>query len=85
MVGCGVCRNTLEALVWEKEAAVDRSRDRWPMSLLASRCRMFNLEEKNKPRDVMAALNNGKGNGGVAILAEVGDYSFHGPCCRSVA
>ncbi|CAN0554742.1 unnamed protein product, partial [Ectocarpus sp. 12 AP-2014] len=64
-------RNTLEALVWEKEAAVDRSRDRWPMSLLVSRCRLFNLEEKNKPRDVVAALNNGKGNGGVAILAEV--------------
>ncbi|CAM9123692.1 unnamed protein product [Ectocarpus sp. 4 AP-2014] len=64
-------RNTLEALVWEKEAAVDRSRDRWPMSLLVSRCRLFNLEEKNKPRDVVAALNNGKGDGGVSILAEV--------------
>lgn len=64
-------RNTLEALVWEKEAEVDRFRDRWPMSMLVSRARMFNLDEKNKPRDVLAALNGGKGEGGVAILAEV--------------
>ncbi|CAM9670824.1 unnamed protein product, partial [Hapterophycus canaliculatus] len=64
-------RNTLEALVWEKEAEVDRFRDRWPMSLLVSRSRLFNLEEKNKPRDVIAALSSKKGEGGLAILAEV--------------
>lgn len=68
-----VCRNTLEALVWEKEAEVDRFRDRWPMSMLVSRSRLFGLEEKNKPRDVLAALNDVKGKGGVAILAEVCD------------
>lgn len=60
----------MEALVWEKEAEVDRFRDRWPMSLLVSRSRMFNLIEENKPRDVLAALGAGKGKGGVAILAE---------------
>lgn len=65
------CRNTLEALVWEKEAEVDRFRDRWPMSMLVSRARLFSLEEKNRPRDVLAALSGGKGKGGIAILAEV--------------
>lgn len=70
----GVCRNTLEALVWEKEAEVDRFRDRWPMSMLVSRARLFSLEDKNKPRDVLAALSNGKGKGGVAILAEASDF-----------
>eukprot|EP00904_Undaria_pinnatifida_P010466 jgi/Undpi1/654/HiC_scaffold_10.g04118.m1 len=64
-------RNSLEALVWEKEAEVDRYRDRWPMSLLVSRSRLFNLEEENKPRDVLAALRKGKGASGVAVLAEV--------------
>lgn len=68
---CGARRNSLEALVWEKEAEVDRFRDRWPMSLLVSRVRMFNQIEENKPRDVLAALNQGKGKGGVAILGEV--------------
>ena len=63
-------RNSLEALVWEKEAEVDRFRDRWPMSMLVSRSRLFNLEEENKPRDVLAALQNGKGASGVSILAE---------------
>lgn len=65
------CRNTLEALVWEKEAEVDRFRDRWPMSLLVSRARLFSQEEKNRPRDVVAALNDKIGEGGLAILAEV--------------
>lgn len=68
-----LCRNSLEALVWEKEAEVDRFRDRWPMSLLVSRSRMFNLIEENKPRDVLAALGAKKGKGGVAILAEARD------------
>lgn len=79
--GCfvnGICRNTLEALVWEKEAEVDRFRDRWPMSLLVSRSRLFNLDEKNKPRDVIAALTSKKGEGGLAILAEVGIKRGHG-------
>ena len=67
------CRNTLEALVWEKEAEVDRFRDRWPMSMLVSRARLFSLEEKNRPRDVLAALSGGTGKGGIAILAEVCD------------
>lgn len=66
-------RNSLEALVWEKEAEVDRFRDRWPMSMLVSRARMFNLIEENKPRDVLAALGAEKGEGGVAILAEARD------------
>lgn len=65
-----MCRNSLEALVWEKEAEVDRCRDRWPMSMLVSRSRMFNIIEENKPRDVLAALNANKGKGGVAVLAE---------------
>eukprot|EP00752_Nemacystus_decipiens_P001480 g1455.t1 len=64
-------RNMLEVLVWEKEAEVDRFRDRWPMSMLVSRARLFSLEEKNRPRDVLAALSGGKGKGGIAILAEV--------------
>lgn len=71
LVGADARRNSLEALVWEKEAEVDRFRDRWPMSMLVSRAKMFNLAEENKPRDVMAALHNGKGKGGVAVLAEV--------------
>lgn len=62
--------------MWEKEAEVDRYRDRWPMSLLVSRSRLFNLEEENKPRDVLAALRKGKGASGVAVLAEArGNYS----------
>ncbi len=73
-----VRRNTLEALVWEKEAEVDRFRDRWPMSMLVSRARMFNLDEKNKPRDVLAALRGGEGEGGVAILAEVSEVCMDG-------
>lgn len=52
---------------------MDRFRDRWPMSMLVSRARLFNLDEKNKPRDVLAALRGGKGEGGVAILAEVSE------------
>lgn len=51
---------------------MDRCRDRWPMSLLVSRVKMFNLMEENKPRDVRAALTGGKREGGVAMLAEVG-------------
>lgn len=66
---CG--RNSLEAIVWEKEAEVDRYRDRWPMSMLVSRVRAFGLIEENKPRDVLAALLGGKRGGGVAMLAEV--------------
>lgn len=72
----GIRRNSLEALVWEKEAEVDRFRDRWPMSLLVSRSRLFNLEEENKPRDVLAALHNGKGASGVSILAEARVFSL---------
>lgn len=57
--------------MWEKEAEVDRQRDRWPMSLLVSRVKMFNMLEENKPRDVIAALRTSKGDGGVSLLAEV--------------
>lgn len=53
---------------------MDRFRDRWPMSMLVSRARLFSLEDKNKPRDVLAALSDGKGKGGVAILAEVSHF-----------
>lgn len=90
MCACVYLRsNSLEALVWEKEAEVDRFRDRWPMSSLVSRSRMFNLIEENKPRDVIAALTNSKGKGGVALLAEVragptssGRRSGTGVCMR---
>lgn len=57
--------------MWEKEAEVDRYRDRWPMGMLVSRLRAFGLVEENKPRDVLAALVGGKREGGVAMLAEV--------------
>lgn len=65
-------RNFLEALVWEKEAEVDRHRDRWPMGHLVSRVKMFNAMEENKPRDLVGALNARKGQGGISMLAEVG-------------
>lgn len=66
-------------MVWEKEAEVDRYRDRWPMSMLVSRSRLFNLEEENKPRDVLAALLKGKGASGVAVLAEArANYCYRG-------
>lgn len=58
---------------------MDRFRDRWPMSLLVSRSRLFNEIEENKPRDVIAALKNKNEKGGLAILAEV----FH--ICLRVA
>lgn len=64
--------------MWEKEAEVDRYRDRWPMSLLVSRMKAFNVVEENKPRDVLSALLGGKGEGGVAMLAEV--WLFSGTC-----
>lgn len=57
--------------MWEKEAEVDRYRDRWPMSLLVSRVKMFNAAPENKPRDLVAALAQRRGQGGVSILAEV--------------
>ncbi|CAM9106885.1 unnamed protein product [Discosporangium mesarthrocarpum] len=64
-------RNNLEALVWQKEAEVDRFRDRWPLSLLVSRVRMFNEDEANKPRDLLAAMAAKRGEGGMALIAEV--------------
>lgn len=53
---------------------MDRFRDRWPMSMLVSRSRLFNLEDKNKPRDVVGALRDGKSKGGVAVLAEASHF-----------
>ncbi|CAM9321707.1 unnamed protein product, partial [Ascophyllum nodosum] len=68
--------NSLEALVWEKEAEVDRQRDRWPMSMLVSRVRLFNQIEENKPKDLIGALSgerktNQEANQGVSLLAEI--------------
>ena len=77
--GCSRRSNSLEALVWEKEAEVDRQRDRWPMSMLVSRVRLFNQIEENKPKDLIGALSgerktNQEANQGVSLLAEVAEW-----------
>jgi len=49
-------RNVLEKMCWEKEAEVDRRRDRWPVGPLMTRVLNYNKVTENKAKDLKSAI-----------------------------
>lgn len=52
-------RSRLEAMVWHKEAEVDRERERMPITQVLSRMKTYMLLPQNATRDLHAALQSG--------------------------
>lgn len=67
-------RNRLEALVWAKEAEVDRLRDRYPLPMLLMQVKGAAADPQKKPRGFLEALRSADGVPIVAELKKAGPF-----------